>query len=311
MKKNHDMSEKSKLIVLNDFFADNDIIFYYNNREDLNKIFRPILESLKKSSGHLSLYVYPRDMDKLGVTETIEKINLFYMPMLERKYKKLFDEDIKNFEKRILNFLKGKSDKGKKIHLLIDFENLVSAENIELIIGLKDKLRKAFEDSLVNQIYFYNVNSLDGDIIERLSAMGEKFVVASNREYMIFSPRHPSKAREVKPLDLLSQTELEACVKNSLDSIIYSILKNSSMCGFDIIKYIVQNFNILLSQSTVYPILYNLTEEGYLTVKKKEDNKTRIYSSTDEGERFFNEKIKDYIQSQDRVNSFIINQAED
>lgn len=70
-------------------------------------------------------------------------------------------------------------------------------------------------------------------------------------------------------------------VKEFLDIIILSMLKDKSMCGYDIILTMHENFKMLLSPGTVYPVLHSLKESGL--VKWKRYGKEKIYTITNKG----------------------------
>jgi len=94
---------------------------------------------------------------------------------------------------------------------------------------------------------------------------------------------------------------MEHAVKKSLRILILSLLKQQPMCGFDIIKSLMHQFNVLLSQGTVYPILYSLEKEGYLKTVVKSDNKTKLYVPTEKAHRYIDQQIKEYILAQEKI----------
>lgn len=83
-------------------------------------------------------------------------------------------------------------------------------------------------------------------------------------------------------------------VKNCLNILILSMVKNNPMCGYDIIGAIHDKFHVLLSPGTVYPLLYSLEKKEL--VKKKEIGTKKIYfineETKDTSERIFDEFIK-------------------
>jgi DNA-binding PadR family transcriptional regulator len=50
----------------------------------------------------------------------------------------------------------------------------------------------------------------------------------------------------------------ERIIKNFLDIIIMSELRNGALSGYDIISYIHNKFNLLVSSGTIYSLLYSL-----------------------------------------------------
>jgi DNA-binding PadR family transcriptional regulator len=302
--------EKNQLIILKDFFQKDDILFFYSDKKALARTFASILEPMARSSDLRALYIYPREMDKLKQMEFFKNNkNIFNFPILDRKYKKLFEDDLESLEKTLSDFLKN-LETDSKVKIIIDLENTVSNENLDQIIGLKSRLEKKFKDCIVNQIYAVDANSVDNEIFGRIIELGDKFIISSNNDYLILSSFHSTGKVGFPKLEFLPRKDMEDRVKKSIDFIVYSILQNFSLCGFDIIKNIFHNFNVFLSQGTVYPILYDLTEKGYLEVQVQSDNKTRVYSVTEEGKNYFKSKIQNYVDSQERVTEFIRSQME-
>ncbi len=101
---------------------------------------------------------------------------------------------------------------------------------------------------------------------------------------------------------LIADIPAEDIVKNHLEVIILSMLIEKSMCGYDLIKEIVSRYNVLISQGTVYPLLYSLKEEGILQVESmKGDMKTKRYSVAPEGRRSIEKKIDEFIRAEESI----------
>ncbi len=294
-----------RLIVLNNFFKTQDAIILYNDKKEFSRLFDSIAGSLSQSTDSQLIYIYPREMDRLKQAEYYEGKNLRSLPILDRKYKKLFEEDILNLQKRLTNTNTAENTATK---ILIDFENTLTPENIDHIVKLKRSIEEKFKGQQINQFYAIETHSLDKRLIEKIVSMGEKFVIATSNDYIIFSSFPPIETNVSRLIESVSVRDLEDRVKKSIDIIVYAILLNSDKCGFDVIKEIVQNFNVLLSQGTVYPILYELTKKGMLDSKIQADNKTRLYTPTEEGRRFFKGTIDDYMSAQEKVTTFIKSQ---
>jgi DNA-binding PadR family transcriptional regulator len=56
----------------------------------------------------------------------------------------------------------------------------------------------------------------------------------------------------------------EKIVKKTLEIIVLSLAKNKPVSGYEIIRFIRQNFNVWLSAGTVYSTLQLLEKEGVL-----------------------------------------------
>ncbi|MEM2968269.1 MAG: PadR family transcriptional regulator [Candidatus Bathyarchaeia archaeon] len=93
----------------------------------------------------------------------------------------------------------------------------------------------------------------------------------------------------------------ERIIKNFMDIIIMTELRNGPLSGYDVISYIHNKFNLLVSSGTVYSLLYSLERNG-LVEGVWEENK-RVYKLTEKGEKTIdtllgaNDKVKGFMAS--------------
>jgi DNA-binding PadR family transcriptional regulator len=73
----------------------------------------------------------------------------------------------------------------------------------------------------------------------------------------------------------------ERSIKNFLDIIILSELRNGPFSGYDIISYIHNKFQLLVSSGTIYSLLYSLERNGL--VEGIWDERKRTYQLTKKG----------------------------
>jgi DNA-binding PadR family transcriptional regulator len=93
----------------------------------------------------------------------------------------------------------------------------------------------------------------------------------------------------------------ERIIKNFMDIIIMAELRSGALSGYDVISYIHNKFNLLVSSGTVYSLLYSLERNGL--VEGVWDERKRIYKLTEKGEKTIettlnaNEKIKGFMSN--------------
>jgi DNA-binding PadR family transcriptional regulator len=93
----------------------------------------------------------------------------------------------------------------------------------------------------------------------------------------------------------------ERIIKNFMDIIIMAELRSGALSGYDVISYIHNKFNLLVSSGTVYSLLYSLERNGL--VEGVWDERKRIYRLTEKGEKTIettlnaNEKIKGFMSN--------------
>jgi len=101
---------------------------------------------------------------------------------------------------------------------------------------------------------------------------------------------------------LKTNPHVEDIVKSHLEIIILKMISRRPMCGYDLIKEIFANYNVLLSQGTVYPFLYSLKEEGILHAEFMKGNmRTKRYSPTQEGKQMIEKKLDEFIRAEEYI----------
>jgi DNA-binding PadR family transcriptional regulator len=93
----------------------------------------------------------------------------------------------------------------------------------------------------------------------------------------------------------------ERIIKNFMDIIIMSELRNGSFSGYDCISFIHNKFNLLVSSGTVYSLLYSLERNGFIEGVWEE--RKRVYKLTQKGEK----TIDVLLEASDKIKGFMTN----
>jgi DNA-binding PadR family transcriptional regulator len=93
----------------------------------------------------------------------------------------------------------------------------------------------------------------------------------------------------------------ERIIKNFMDIIIMTELRNGSLSGYDVISYIHNKFNLLVSSGTVYSLLYSLERNGL--VEGVWEERKRVYKLTQKGEK----TINTLLEASDKIKVFMAN----
>jgi len=93
----------------------------------------------------------------------------------------------------------------------------------------------------------------------------------------------------------------ECIIKNFMDGIIMTKLRNGSLRGYDVISYTHSKFNLLVSSGTVYSLLYSLERNGL--VEGTWDERKRVYKLTEKGEK----TIDTLLRASDKMKGFMAN----
>src|SRR3972149_10297669 len=91
----------------------------------------------------------------------------------------------------------------------------------------------------------------------------------------------------------------ERIIKNFMDIIIMTELRNGSLSGYDVISYIHNKFNLLVSSGTVYSLLYSLERNGL--VEGVWEERKRVYKLTEKGEK----TIGTLLNAGDKIKGFM------
>ena len=91
----------------------------------------------------------------------------------------------------------------------------------------------------------------------------------------------------------------ERIVKTFMDTIILSEIRNGPISGYDIISYIHQKHDLLVSSGTVYSLLYSLERNGL--VEGAWIDRKRVYKLTPNGAN----TIEVIINSSEKIKGFM------
>ncbi|MEW6070094.1 MAG: PadR family transcriptional regulator [Candidatus Thermoplasmatota archaeon] len=275
-----------------------------------------LLQELKK--GDVLLFLYQQGVDKYPAYNSFIKTGLennqlcFYAyEAQEHKwhpeivFKKYIDTQqlhllpleskrnpILQLESKLKLLYQRAKAKRNTLRALIDFGNTITSHNADDIISWERKMiekSKKFSSIGVNAM---NIDSLSHDKIGEVLKLHEKAAVFTPYEVGImlnFSARR--KFREI-PVELVSLEPVEQFVKNNLENIVLFLLQEKPLCGYDIIKTISQRYHIFLSQGTVYPLLYSLTQQRLLV--SKQELKAKVYYPTAEGIKIIQNRLNEF-----------------
>ena len=75
----------------------------------------------------------------------------------------------------------------------------------------------------------------------------------------------------------------ERMIKNFMDVLVLTKLRDKTMSGYDVIRSIHKEFGLLVSSGTVYSLLYSLERNGLITGMRYPGK--RLYTLTDKGNK--------------------------
>jgi DNA-binding PadR family transcriptional regulator len=87
-------------------------------------------------------------------------------------------------------------------------------------------------------------------------------------------------------------------VKNFMDILIMTELRDNPMSGYNVISFIHKKFRLLVSSGTVYSLLYSLERDGL--IEGKFNNRKRVYALTEKRE----ETIREIQEASEQIQTF-------
>ena len=92
----------------------------------------------------------------------------------------------------------------------------------------------------------------------------------------------------------------ERLVKEFLDMLILMKLRQNTMSGYEIVKFIPKRFNLLISSGTMYYTLQCLERDGFIESTK--GRRSRTYDLANQGE----ERVKMFLQSKNKILGLVV-----
>jgi CheY-like chemotaxis protein len=270
-------SAESKAVLLDGFFSDV-MLFLYTKSVKKERIFKGGIEHGLKN-GELCLYGFYHSYLEPYFEEEIEdgKLQIYEM---KRGLKSLRD-----FIESCCSIIET-SDKYIAFRFLFDFSEI---EDFEELLAIKnvilEKRDRAFP---ISGVFAFDIENLDAERTKVLSAGIPRVIISTGEETTIsFS----TSSYQPESLDVVSQKVIEEIVRKSAEPLILSFL-HKPMSGYDILKGIHDRFHVLLPQARVYSLLYDLENSGILKVKLQ--GKSKLYLPTEEGQKYIENKLKDF-----------------
>ncbi|HEQ77999.1 MAG TPA: PadR family transcriptional regulator [Euryarchaeota archaeon] len=302
-----------KLLIFSNFHLGSHGLYLYDTKEKRRYSFYNSFFQSGMDNKMLCIYAFSRKKNKFEFGDFNGKEEFKEIQIIRGNIKMLKLGDLNTLYSEIEKYNNySKKNNYSGIYLIIDFER-PRKEIIKEIMNFEEKLHSSSLGIALTSICSYNMDYIEQNSIETITKLHHKAIISTHDgEHSIFffnTPEHdifPSGNIEVIPLEVMEQS-----IKKALPIIILSMLKLKPMSGFDVIKSLVQNFNIFLSQGTVYPILYSMKEDGYLKVVIKSDNKTKLYVPTEKSDDYIERKIKEYLNAQKKIIGFISRSLEE
>ncbi len=292
-------------VLLFDNLMDKDYaLLLYGPGVDVWRFFYSFMEN-GLSKDELCVCVYDRVNSKLQLDvafgDAIKNGKLFPFP-LGGGYLPKEIEDLEGQVKKV--YTKARSEE-KALRILIDFGKLITRHSydkaMDLVNGVlamasQSKGKKSAPQTVMTA---FNYESLEAEQTKSLIGMHKNVLISTKDGTTTLALNFQTRKKiEDNGIEIAQRDALEHFVKRHLETIVYSMLLERPMCGYDIIKTIYQRYYTSLSQGTVYSLLYSLEAKGFLSVTKAESQRSKLYVLTEQGRGVADGQIKDFIVAQ-------------
>lgn len=257
------------------------ILILYQNTSDHQRIFKNFLTQMK--SDNALLFYFAHTSNELSFDFTVR--NHYFNVLTEDTIHQIKTQLDKCFQER--------EKKNKQMCLIADWSK-VQVGDCPIFLPFLERLikqsqglnpsgwKRKYRDvktkipfMLVNALELSNVNE---DFLHQLILLHPKvFLLQENQQTFQLPSLSPFKETVFPKSHVLPQEQLEKLVKDNLELIILLFLETSNKSGYQVLKEIAYHFHCILSQGTLYPLLYQLEKENKI---KKQNGKGRevIYS---------------------------------
>ena len=154
----------------------------------------------------------------------------------------------------------------------------------------------------------FDISGLNEDILQQLISLHQRvYLLQENQNTFLLPSLSPSFETIFPKVHVLPQKLLEKVVKDNLELITLLFLERSPQSGYQVLKNIAQHFHCILSQGTLYPLLYELEKKNEI---EKQNGKGRevIYSLTPKVKKELQSKKETQLRAYQHLASFFESQ---
>ncbi len=140
--------------------------------------------------------------------------------------------------------------------------------------------------------------------LNRLMPLHERIFLLQENTSMLNLPGVSSQAENILPMrSAVRACVLEKLAKDNLELLCLLFLEKKPQSGYQMLKTMAQHFHILLSQGTLYPMLYRLEKNGVVETVKG-TGREKIYELSAQAKKSMAEKKEEVLQAYSHLMSF-------
>lgn len=283
------------------------ILILYENISNHQQIFKNILTTM--NNGNTLLFYLAHTSNDLAFDFAVQN---HYFNMLtedtihqiKNRLDKCFQEREKKHQKMLLisDWSKGKvSD----CPIFLPFlERLIKMSQGLDSASWKGKYREVKTKIPFLLVNAFDVSHLTEDFLHQLISLHQRVFLLHGNQHTFQLPTFSPSLKTISPRShVLAKEQLEKLVKDNLELVTLLFLENGNKSGYQILKEIAQHFHCILSQGTLYPLLYQLEKEKKIQ-KQKGKGREVIYSLPQETKEQLRQEKETCLKAYQHLASF-------
>jgi len=193
-----------------------------------------------------------------------------------------------------------------KCEIFIPFlENLIKKSQGLNPPGWKRKYRGIKTKTPFTLVNAFALTNLNDNFIQRILQLHQRTYILEEKRNTFLLPTVSPSTETILPnkFNILPREVLENLVKDNLELIVLLFLEEEGKSGYQVLKDIASHFKCILSQGTLYPLLYQLEKEDKI-IKQNGKGREVIYSLPEETEKQLELKKETCLKSYQYLASF-------
>ncbi len=291
-------------------FGDSFLLFYQEDTKTVQSVYNKFIQQ------------FPQDNSI--ILHVCRKSNSFALDSKIKEFSfNLLDEStLHQIQKELNRCYKEVEEKGKSLLLILDWGFLTKYDSISKEIflsflrnilkkgqgvsppGWKRKYKTTQTKYPILIINSFMPDKLETEFLnEIISSHKRVYLFQKNDSLLSFPGISPYQETIFPQIHILPPEILEKLVKDNLEILCLVFLEKDNQSGYSILKNIANHFHCILSQGTLYPVLYSLEEQGKI-VASNGKGREKIYTLSQKGKKELENKKQQLLQGFQHLASF-------
>lgn len=271
----------NKNILFDKIDLGENFLILYSNTDNHKQILHNFMRNMAANNSILFYVSHKRN--QLNFNFNVRKysfsvINEDTIYKLKTELNKCFNEVEKN-NRDMLLVSDWSNEELNQCEIFIPFlEELIKKSQGLRPSGWKRKYREIRQKTPFFLVNAFETTNLDERFIQQLIQLHQRVYLLQENLNTFLLPAISSAMQTIYPKAyVLPQELLEKIVKDNLELVTLLFLEKGNKSGYQILKDIASQFHCILSQGTVYPLLYQMEKEGKI-LKQNGRGREVVYS---------------------------------